>query len=274
MEGPSRGHKQHLVEDQDRGALAGPTLSLRSVADVLRPLRSLETRWYLGSAAGLRTDEVRRSERGGVGSERGQHDLPGTPARGGSPATSEPGGRKKGVEHPKDEALGRSRGGLSTKLHLACDGKGRPLSVVVSPGQRHESTQLGAVLDAIRVERLGVGRPRKRPERVIADRGYSFPSCRLLLRRRGIPHVIPQRRDQRERRTGHPGRRPSFDAALYAQRNIVERCVGRLKQWRGVATRYEKRAVNYRAVVTIVALVMWLTTREAKRAPNSVSPLT
>ncbi len=207
---------------------------------------------------GLRADEVRRSERGGVGGERGQHNLPGAPARSGSPAAGEPRRRKKGVEHPRDEALGRSRGGLSTKVHLSCDGKGRPLSVIVSPGQRHESTQLGAVLDAIRVERPGAGRPRKRPERVIADRGYGFPSCRLLLRRRGIPHTIPERRDQKERRAGRPGRPPNFDAETYARRNVVERCVNRLKQWRGVATRYEKRAANYRAMVVIVALVIWL----------------
>ena len=161
--------------------------------------------------------------------------------------------------HPGDEALGRSRGGLSTKVHLSCDGKGRPLSVVVSSGQRHESTQLGAVLDAIRVERPGAGQPRKRPERVIADRGYSFPDCRLVLRRRGIPHTIPERRDQRERRGRRAGRPPSFDTAIYTRRNVVERCVNRLKQWRGVATRYEKRAANYRAAVVIAALLIWLT---------------
>ena len=155
--------------------------------------------------------------------------------------------------------MGRSRGGLSTKVHLSCDGKGRPLSVVVSPGQRHESTQLAPVLDAIRVERPGTGRPRKRPERVIADRGYGFPSCRLLLRRRGIPHTIPERRDQKERRARRPGRPPNFDAETYARRNVVERCVNRLKQWRAVATRYEKRAANYRAMVVIAALVIWLT---------------
>lgn len=117
------------------------------------------------------------------------------------------------------------RGGLSTKVHLVCDGKGRPLSVVVTPGQRHESTQLEAVLDAIRVVPLGVGRPRKRPERLIADRGYSYPSCRKVLRKRGIPHTIPEQRDQRERRAGRPGRKPGFDASAYRRRNVVERCV-------------------------------------------------
>jgi transposase len=94
--------------------------------------------------------------------------------------------------HPQAEALGCSRGGLTTKVHLACDSKGRPLSVVVTPGQRHDSTQLGAVLDAIRVPRPGrCGRPRRRPTRVIADKGYSYPTCRRLLRRRGIKQTIP-----------------------------------------------------------------------------------
>ena len=127
--------------------------------------------------------------------------------------------------------------------------------------QRHESTQLGAVLDAVRVPRLGGrGRPRKRPEHLLADKGYSYPACRRLLRRRGIGHTIPERRDQRERREGRPGRKPGFEKALYAKRNVVERCVNRLKQWRGIATRYEKRAINYRAAVVIASLMIWLTT--------------
>jgi hypothetical protein len=101
---------------------------------------------------------------------------------------------------------------------------------LVTPGQCHESTQLGALLDKIRVARPGCGRSRKRPERVLAGRGYSFPSsCRSLLRGRGIPHTIPERRDQHKRRQGRPGRSPSFDAALYVRRNVAERCVNRLK---------------------------------------------
>lgn len=163
------------------------------------------------------------------------------------------------VTHPADEALGRSRGGRTTKLHLACDGQGRVLAVVLTPGQRHESTQLGPVLDAIRVPRPGgCGRPRKRPAHVIADKGYSYPTCRRLLRRRGIAHTIPERRDQRRRRSAQPGRPLAFDAARYRARNVIERCVGWLKQWRAVATRYDKRARNYRAAVIIAALLRWL----------------
>jgi hypothetical protein len=70
----------------------------------------------------------------------------------------------------RDQALGHSRGGLTTKVHLACDGRGRPLGMLVTAGQRHESTQLEPLLDAIRVPRPGPGRPRKRPAHLIADR--------------------------------------------------------------------------------------------------------
>jgi transposase len=131
----------------------------------------------------------------------------------------------------------------------------------VTAGQRNESTQLEALLDGIRVARPAgsPGRPRKRPKRLLADRGYAHDSCRRSLRRRGIPHVIPERNDQEERRRRRGGRPPTFDADAYRRRNVVERCVGRLKQWRSVATRYEKRAANYRAVVVIASLMVWLT---------------
>jgi len=75
---------------------------------------------------------------------------------------------------------------------------------------------------------------------------------------RGIPHTIPERRDQRARRAARPGRPLAFDQAIYARRNVVERCINRLKQWRGLATRYEKRAVNYRAMVVIASIAIWL----------------
>ena len=131
--------------------------------------------------------------------------------------------------------------------------------MVLTPGQRHDSTQLGPVLDAIRVPRPGgTGRPRKRPDRLIADKGYSYPTCRRLLRRRGIPHTIPERADQRARRSHRPGRKPAFDRATYRRRNVVERGVNRLKQWRGIATRYEKRAANFRAIVVIASTMIWL----------------
>jgi transposase len=148
---------------------------------------------------------------------------------------------------------------LTTKFHLACDGKGRPLSIVITPGQRHDSTQLESVLDGIRVPRLsGRGRPRTRPDRLIADKGYSYARCRRVLRERKIKHTIPERCDQRAQRAARPGRPLVFDQAIYARRNVVERCINRLKQWRGLATRYEKRAVNYRAMLVLASIVLWL----------------
>jgi transposase len=145
-------------------------------------------------------------------------------------------------------------------LHLAFEGRGRPLAVCLTEGQRHESTQLEAVLDAIRVPRRR-GRPRKRPDVMALDKGYSYPKCRRLLRRRGIRHVIPERKDQREQRQAkgyRGGRPPRFDRALYRLRSWAERGVNRLKQWRRVATRYEKQALCYLGVVHLACIMIWL----------------
>ena len=141
---------------------------------------------------------------------------------------------------------------------MACDGKGRPLAVALTPGQWGDNPQLAPLLDSIRVPRLGGGRPRTRPDRLIADKAYSHPSTRRLLRERRIPHTIPERGDQRARRAGRPGRPPVFDPAVYRRRNVVERCINRLKQWRGLATRFDKRAANFRAFVVLAALMIWL----------------
>jgi transposase len=114
-------------------------------------------------------------------------------------------------------------------------------------------------LEGIRVPRAtGRGRPRTRPDRLIADKGYSYPRCRHWLRERRIKHTIPEWCDQRAQRAARPGRPLLFDKAIYARRNVVERCINRLKQWRGLATRYEKRAANYRAMVVLAAIVIWL----------------
>ncbi len=75
---------------------------------------------------------------------------------------------------------------------------------------------------------------------------------------RQLAHTIPERRDQRARRATRRGRPLTFDRAIYARRNVVERCVNCLKQWRGLATRYEKWAANYRTMVVIASIVIWL----------------
>ncbi len=163
-----------------------------------------------------------------------------------------------GFVEPADHALGRSRGGLSTKVHLCCDGRGLPLTFSLTPGQAGDNPQVLAVLDAISVRTRRPGRPRCRPERLLADKAYSHPSTRRALRARGIKATIPERDDQLARRRARgPGRPYAFDVELYKQRNVVERCFNRLKQWRGIATRYDKTARNYRGGVLLASLILW-----------------
>ncbi|WP_425583481.1 IS5 family transposase [Streptomyces paradoxus] len=172
-------------------------------------------------------------------------------------------GAKRGrhrLDEPDDHSLGRSRGGLTTKIHLACDGKGRPLAILVTPGQRHDSVCARPLLEGIRVPRTGTGRPRCRPDRVIADKAYSSRGFRAYLRQRGIAHTIPEKTDQRRhrlRRGGHGGRPPGFDRETYRRRNTIERCFNRIEGFRGIATSSEKTATSYEAAVTLASFLLW-----------------
>jgi transposase len=154
-----------------------------------------------------------------------------------------------GGEAP-DEALGRSQGGFSTKIHLRAEGHGRPITAVLTGGERHEQIALADVLDRGAIPRSGRGRPRLRPRRVAGDKGYSSPTARRRLRQRRISPVIPSKSNQR--------RQPHFDRAAYRLRNRVERLINRLKQFRRIATRYEKRAANYLAMLTIGMILLWI----------------
>ncbi len=233
--------------------------------DLLRSLQPLAARRYLGPLAGPLPDQKRCGGRSGVGSgvgsERGRHSDPGSPTRCGRQRRVKRGGRKKGLLNPEDEALGRRRGVFSIKAHLACDGKGRGhspccslrLSATAARSLRNCSTRCG-----YRVREAHRAGPVSGPLTCSPTGATVFQSCRRLLRRRGIPHTIPERKDHKERRAGRPGRRPGFDREAYRRGNVVERCVNKLKQWRAIATRYEKRAVNYRAMVVIASLMMGL----------------
>ncbi|WP_031010211.1 IS5 family transposase [Streptomyces sp. NRRL F-5727] len=162
-----------------------------------------------------------------------------------------------------DEDLGRSRGGFTSKLHLSAGGRCRPMSFIVTPGQRADCTQFIAVLEKIRVPRPGLGRPRKKPDSLAADRAYSNGPVRDYLRRRGVRHTIPEKSDSqaaRRRKGARGGRSPGFDEDRYKKRDTVERAINRMKQFRAVATRYDKRGYVFLGTATAAAVAIWLRT--------------
>lgn len=161
----------------------------------------------------------------------------------------------------KDEWLGHSRGGRTSKVHTCADGKLRPLSLVITAGQRNDAPWLEKVLDDIHVPRLAQGRARKRPPRLRLDRAYSYKKQRQVLRRRGIRCISPECEDAKKHRLAKGakgGRPPSCDKEAYKGRNVVERCINRLKDFRAVATRYDKRGRNYLAGVLLASIILWL----------------
>ena len=170
------------------------------------------------------------------------HFVDGTSIRAHQPAA---GARK----NDGPQALGRSRGGFSSKLHLRADRHGRPLVVRLTAGQVHETTQFIPLMEAGTIKRPHRGRPRWRPQRVSGDKGYSSRHNRQYLQQHGIGIVIPRKRNEQ-----HRGR---FDRGAYRERNVVERLINRLKQFRRIATRYEKLAANFLAMVTIAAILLW-----------------
>jgi transposase len=152
--------------------------------------------------------------------------------------------------NPEAEALGRSQGGFSTKVHVRAEGRGKLMTLVLTPGQRHEAVACEALMESGAVKRVGSGRPKRRPRRLVGDKAYRSGKIRQSLRRHGIRITIP--RKQHEHRTG------PFHRALYRLRERVERLSNRLKQSRRLATRYEKYAVNYHAMWLIAATLLWL----------------
>ena len=128
---------------------------------------------------------------------------------------------------------------------MRTDRKGNPIVFALTGGEKHDAPQLLRLLDNGAIKGARRGRPRLRPDSVVGDKGYDSAALRIALRKRGIEPIIPSRSNRKQRIT--------FDKARYRERNIVERSINRFKQWRRVATRYEKLAANYAAVILIAA---------------------
>jgi transposase len=150
---------------------------------------------------------------------------------------------------------------LTTKIHLAADTRCQPISRITTAGHRHDCLAFESVMAGIRIHRTGRGRPRTRPDRVLGDKAYSNRAIRSHLRRRQIKATIPEPTSQqahRLRRGRKGGRPPQFDAEIYQQRNVVERAINKLKGYRAVASRYDKRDYMYRGTIDVASIRIWL----------------
>jgi len=164
------------------------------------------------------------------------------------------GWKKKDPQEPPDHALGRSRGGFSTKIHLLCDGQGHPLHAHLTAGQVHESTVFDTLLEGAD-ERLvdDQGEPVAWPVALAADKGYRADWIDAYLLDLGIKPVIPSKENEDR------GARPVvFDKDQYRDRNIVERLIGWLKECRRIFSRFEKTAKNFAGMIRMAFIQHYL----------------
>jgi len=137
---------------------------------------------------------------------------------------------------------------LSTKIHVRCEGTGKLITFLLTPGQESDIRQAEALMEKGTIRRNS-GQMRLRPRRLVADKGYTSQEFRAFLHKKNIRCTIARRSNER--------RRGSFEKSHYRKRNIVERFINRLKQFRRIATRYDKRAANFSAMITIAALFLF-----------------
>ena len=142
------------------------------------------------------------------------------------------------LKEGEDQAIGRSRGGLTTRIHAIVDALGNPVALSLTPGQAADITQAAALLDQVE------------PEAFLADKGYDSDALIQTLEERDITPVIPSKANRRQAR--------KTDFALYRERNLVERFFNKLKQYRALATRYDKLANTFLAAVALVCVLFWL----------------
>ncbi|MFL5514931.1 MAG: IS5 family transposase [Gemmatimonadales bacterium] len=219
----------------------------RDLPEQYGPWQTIASRFYRWREAGI-WDRILAAVQQ-LGDAEGRldwdvHYVDGTIVRAQQPAAGARGGDAVA------EALGRGRGGFSTKVHLRVEGGGKPVTLLLTPGQRHEAGAFEQLMEQGAVRRAGRGRPKSRPRRIVGDKGYRSRAIRRYAQRRGIRVTIPRKRNER--------RRGPFDRAAYRTRNRVERLINRCKQFRRLATRYEKVAENYRAMWVIAAILLWL----------------
>lgn len=140
--------------------------------------------------------------------------------------------------------MGRSRGGLTTKIHAVVDAEGRPIKLALSPGQDHDCTKALPLLDD-----LGNG------STLLADRAYDTDAIRAFVDDRGAWANIPPKSNRKDSF--------AFSQWVYRQRNLVERFFNKIKHFRGIATRYDRKAENFLAAVKLVAVRLWLRFNES-----------
>ena len=144
--------------------------------------------------------------------------------------------RKRGA---KDQALGRSRGGLSTKVHMAVDAMGQPIRFILTGGQAADSPQAIPLLSGIKATH------------VIADKGYDADGVLDFIDKQGAVAVIPPTARRKVQR--------GYDFELHKRRNLIERAFNKLKNWRRIATRYDRRSIYFMATLHLAAAITWST---------------
>lgn len=163
--------------------------------------------------------------------------------------------RKKGdPQEPPDHAVGRSRGGFSTKIHLLCDRHGHPLHFHLTPGQAHESTAVETLLEGVDANLFDCeGQPVAWPVALAGDKGYRAEWIDQYLLTLGIRPVIPSKDNQ-----DRDARAAPFDREAYRQRNIVERLIGWIKESRRIFSRFEKTAKNFGGMLKLAFIRRYL----------------